>query len=497
MKQFCLLFILLLSLSLLGAQTEMPFGDLRHSSRDAGGNIHLRWQDLTGGAVPTQSYYSTDGGDWQEAANTEHSPGIREALVPYEFGQLQRHRLRAEMDYMGQNVAYLHPAFLAEDTFPPATGSMAWIGTDATGDSVTVYSPDLDFTSSWFACSDTKFYAALENVSGSFPTMNSLTSYNAWAATLVNPETAIDSVAYAMIYTFNIPGVIAPGLYKISMDLSGTPYFEQIGSIQSQVIGGKLCLACDISDITGDPQFGDWPSFSKTLVFTGISLMVDIDLVYQDVQFGVGDYSSIGALYFEDNSYECAQNTLPQFSNLSFDYATLGFSFDYYDADSDFPLMMQIQPSSGGLAIEPQPLGHDYSQPVHYQAQLPALPFAGTLVFSDNGIDLIQEELYFVGIEDETLPPARLDCRMPNPLSHSSAPFRLTFSGLGKELLEVDVFNLRGQKLGNIFSAGVQAPEFEFSWNGRIAGKRIAEGLYILRLRQGANVLNRKFSIKN
>ncbi|MGC9362532.1 MAG: T9SS type A sorting domain-containing protein, partial [Candidatus Syntrophosphaera sp.] len=252
MKHILLIFTIIFSFSLLAAQVDMPFGDLRHSSRDSAGNIHLRWQDLTCGAVPTQSYYSTNGGDWQEAANTEHSTGIREALVPYEFGQFQRHRLRVEMEVMEESVAYLNPAYLAEDAFPPSTGSMAWIGTDATGDSMTVYSPNLDFTSTWFACSDTKFYAALENVSGAFPTINSLTSYNAWAAAIVNPETVADSIGYAMIYTFNMPGVIAPGLYKIGMDFSGTPYFEQIGSIQSQVSGGKLFLACDITDITAD-----------------------------------------------------------------------------------------------------------------------------------------------------------------------------------------------------------------------------------------------------
>lgn len=495
MKHILLIFTIIFSFSLLAAQVEMPFGDLRHSSRDSAGNIHLRWQDLTGGAVPTQSYYSTNGGDWQEAANTQHSPVVREALVPYEFGQFQRHRLRVEMEVMGQNAAYLHPAWLAEDAFPPSTGSMAWIGADATGDSMTVYSPNLDFTSTWFACSDTKFYAALENVSGAFPTMNSLTSYNAWAAAIVNPETVADSIGYAMIYTFNIPGVISPGLYKIGMDFSGTPYFEQIGSIQSQVSGGKLFLACDIGDITADPQFGDWPNFSKTLVLSGISLMVDIDLVNQDVQFGIGDYSTPGMLYFEDNSYEAAQNTLPQCDNLSFDHGTLQFSFDYFDADADFPLTIQIQPSSGGEAIEPQPLGHDYSQSVHYLAQIPALPFEGTLVFSDNGIDFVQEPLSFVGLEDGLLPPARLDCQMPNPLSHGSAPFKLAFSGLARGALEVQIFNLRGQKLGTLLSTSANTPQLDHLWDGRISGRRLPGGVYILRLRQGGDVLKRKFSI--
>ncbi|MBW6513190.1 MAG: T9SS C-terminal target domain-containing protein [Candidatus Syntrophosphaera sp.] len=495
MKQTILaLFILALG-SMLCAQLTMPFSDIRHSSRDESGNVHLRWQDLSIGTVPTQSYSSINAGPWQEITNAEYAAGTREALVPYEFGQSLRYRLRMEMGYMDESVAYMHPAYLDADTFPPQTDRMAHIGTDATGDSVMVYAQNLDLTDSWFACGPTRFYSTLANVTGLFPTMNTLTSYNVYATTIVNPEALADSVAFAMIHTFSIPGVVSSGLYKLGMDSTGMPTFARIGDIQSQVSGGKLHLACNISDLANDPQFGAWPNYSNTLMVSSLTILVNIDLMTLEPEFGFADYSTPGALLFEDNVYQVFQNTLPQHTNGSFDPDTLLYSFDYVDLDEDFPLVMEIE-LPGGQILEPQATAYDYGQPVHYVTQFPYLPFQGTLRFSDNGLDFVTVDLTYVSYADETMPAAKLHCRMPNPL-RGSGPFELRFSGLVRAPLRVGVFNLRGQNLGEIHSAPVTAPEFQLSWDGRVSGTRLAEGVYFLRMRQGSTVQNRKFIIIN
>jgi len=498
MKQFILIAILAGSLSLLSAQISMPFGNIRHSSRDASGDLHLRWEDLSGGSIPTQCYYSANGAAWQEVSPSEYSPGTLQALVPYEFGQMLRYRLRVAMEYMGESVAYLQPAYRDSDSFPLPTAQMALIGTDASGDSVMVYAPSLDLTDTWFACSENKFYSALANVSGSFPTMNSLTSYNIYATTIMNPEALSDSVAYALIHTFSIPGVVSSGLYKLGMDSTGTPTFAQIGSIQSQASGGVLQLACNISDLVNDPQFGDWPNNSHTLMVSSLTMRVEIDLMNLEPSFGLGDYSTLGALLFQDNRYQVVQNTLPEHANFLFGPGPQTISVEYFDADGDFPLVAEfevINPSYQLVELYPQSL--DFSQSVYFTGQYSNYINAGYLRFSDNGYDLVETLYNNVSIQEDAPPRPVLSCQMPNPLLRGSAPFRLEFYGLDKGPLRVSVYDLRGRKLRNIHEAAVSSPEHSFDWDGRVSGQRLAEGVYFLRLSQGNAANTRKFIIIN
>ncbi len=44
--------VILVSITaLLMAQYEIPFGNIRHSSIDENGYIHLRWEDFSGGTL--------------------------------------------------------------------------------------------------------------------------------------------------------------------------------------------------------------------------------------------------------------------------------------------------------------------------------------------------------------------------------------------------------------------------------------------------------------
>ena len=200
MKNTFFLFAFLLLASLLAAQELNPYMNMMHSSRCADGNLKVRWDDITGNFLGTQCFYSTNGGNWQNAA-VEQLEGLQlQALVPYNWGNVLRYRLRTELTYMNETLVYMQTPFLNADAFPPGYNAMGLIGTDATGDSITVYDDILDFTDSWCAATPNKLYSALANVAGSFPTMNSLTSYNVYATVIANPETVADTLAYAMLY---------------------------------------------------------------------------------------------------------------------------------------------------------------------------------------------------------------------------------------------------------------------------------------------------------
>lgn len=494
MKHISITLAFLLLIALLGAQELMPFGNLRHSSRCADGNLRLRWDDFSGGMVLPECYYRANGGAWQAAAAEPYADGVAQALVPYEFGQVLRYRLRLALEYMGESVAYMQPAFWDDDAFPPQAANMALIGTDATGDSVMVYATNLDLTDTFFAATDNKFYSALANVANSFPTMNSLTSYNFWATTIANPEALADSVVFALVYTFNIPGLISPGLYKLGMDSTGTPTFARVGNIQSQVSGGKLYLACNLADLTGDPDFGIWPNAFNALMVTSLSMKIDIDLQTMQPEFGFGDYSSVGMLEFTDYRYQVSQNTLPQYLNFELPQNPPVLSVDYLDADGDFPLIAEFQVEKPVVdTVQLTPNSQDYSQIVNYTTQFSYNPMIATLRFSDNGIDIVEYD-YLIG---DAPPPGasvpQLSCAMPNPLGPGSN--LITLSGLEKGPLEVGIFNLRGQKLAELYQGIAVQPELQLNFSGAVNGIRLGSGIYFLKLRHNGRVVLHRFVI--
>ena len=257
-----ILWLLLILCAALSAQETMPFGVVDHSAVCADGFMRLQWTDLTGGANPIACFYSINNGAWVEAA-----PGSMpnsEALVPYQYGQLLRYRLHTLMEYEGESIAFMNAAYLGADAFPPTLDRMGLVGTDPTGDSLMVYALPLDLTSAYNAITPAKIYISLGNASNAFPTFVSLNSYNAYMTMVMNPAGS-QEVSYALLYTFNIPGLISPGLYKLGVDAEQNPTFTRLGNIQSTVSGGKPYMACNIADLTADPDFGAWPNDQNML----------------------------------------------------------------------------------------------------------------------------------------------------------------------------------------------------------------------------------------
>ncbi|HOY85376.1 MAG TPA: T9SS type A sorting domain-containing protein [Candidatus Syntrophosphaera sp.] len=493
MKTKLILCLLLLAATLLGAQLLNPYQNMVHSSRCADGNLRLRWQDPTGLGMDTQCWYNAGGNGWQQAPTGVYSDVQMQALLPYEFGQNLRYRLRTELVLMEENLVYMHTPYLGSELFPPSVSNLGQIGTDAVGDSVTTYAPNLDLTESWFGATPTKLYSALANVPNSFPTLNSVFSYNVYMTTLSNPDTVVDTLSYAMIYSFYIADVIQPGLYKLRLGDAGLPSFTRIGNIQTMVLGGKLYMACDLADLTNDPDFGAWPNSVNALVAASLTMKLSIDPNTYALDYGIGDYSTPGILFFEDHSYQVAENTLPQCSNYWFDLMSHTFSFDYYDAEGDFPLQMELVLPDLQV-LEPLPLSHDFSQPVSYSVQLPGIPDFATLRWSDNAIDIPEYLHWFVGTDDDLLPAAELSCRLPNPL-RCGDPFTISLAGLSRETLSVRVYNLRGQKLGTLYEGSVAQAGLDLPWNGTLNGTGLDSGVYFLRIAQGGRLAVQRFVI--
>lgn len=493
MRRYLLLLALLLGICLLNAQQINLWQNFRHSSRDAEGNIHIRWDNLGAEYLNLEFYAKSGSGDWQSHPVTHLSGVSSVASVPFEWNTPLTWRLRSEQSYQGVGAAMLHPAWLSEDSFPPSIDDLAFIGSDVFGDSVTVYAPHLDLGDTWVGCSDEKIYFAMQNYTGSFPVMNSFTSYNAYGCAIANPESALsDSTAYAMIYG-NIIGLISPGLYKIGITENFTPTFNRIGNIQSTVSEGKLFLACNLSDLTNDPSFGTWPNYSNSLAFTALTMKLDIDLANLEPQMGLGDYSMPGVVVFEKLVHEAAGNTLPVITEFQVENNIV--SCFYQDEEGDYPLVCEFVNQLGEVT-ELLTITHDYVNGVYCAGTCSAETKRGTLQVSDNNIDFQSFDIEIVPNDDYLLPVAALACNINNPISSGSA-LKIKLSNLQAEELKVQVYNIRGQKVWTWSGYPAGDKDVILSWDTLVKGKPAPAGVYLLKVQTASAELVKKFSIFN
>jgi hypothetical protein len=478
-----LLLILVFCIFALSAQDVTPWQYVRHSAVDNNSRVHVRFnsaQDVTGG----YELYGWINNSWYQMPLTSPEPMVYEALLPHSAGQTHKYRLRTSYEIEGQTIVAVNPGFLSADTYPPALANLGYISDDPVGDSVTVYHPSLDITGNWFGWSNNKLFTAMSNVSNTFPTFNSLTSYNLYFAGIANTATALlDSSVYAMLYTFNIPGVISPGLYKLGINMADTTVvYQYLGPIQSQVVGGKLMLACDIASLTADPSFGTWPPLFNSLGFMAGSMRIDIDLGTMTPSFGIGDMSAIAQLIFEAYSYTPAVNNLPTISDVA--EASNYVQFTYFDADQDFPLTAQIT-YDGTQVMDFIPSTPDFAQPVVMTAYNPGNWASAIIDVSDNNIDIVYHVLG-TSNQDEVLPSVPV-CRVyPNPFNPRTGNLNIELSGIRTKATRAGIYNLKGQLVKELDVANL-------AWDGSNGNNHpVRDGIYLLKISHNNQNLNRK-----
>lgn len=449
MRLTILLSILLVAVCLMSAQDLTPWQYVRHSAVDNNGVVHVRFNGNPD-ILNAYQFLNWQNNAWTEQTLTNPEPLVYEALLPAAMGQTLKYRLRTSYEAIGESITAVNPAFLDSDAFPPALNALGYIADDPAGDSINVYHPNLDITGNWFGYTDTKLYCAVSNASNLFPAMNSFTSYNMYYAGLASSTSAVaDSTFYAMIYTFNIPGVISPGLYKLGINPADTTVvYEYLTPIQTIVSGGKLFLSCNISDLTADPEFGNWPPEYNSLGFMSGSIRIEIDTSTLIPSFGIGDLSGIAQLIFENHSYTIGQNALPVISNsaITGPAGAHVLSFTYSDADGDFPLTAHHYLNDPGTAVNFIPSSLDFSQPVNMNAYIGSIEyeFQTMIRVSDNNMDFVTDWL-FVSNEDEIQPPATAVKIYPNPFNPAAGLLNIEFSDDNKDVLTGGIYNLKGQ----------------------------------------------------
>lgn len=217
------------------------------------------------------------------------------------------------------------------DIFPVPDYLMADMGADPTGDAVGAAGSWLDVTHAYVGYSDTKLYVSLQNNGGGFPTNQGLFTYFLYTVGIVDPNTT-DSVAYVLVYA-SVPTLFSPGLYVLDATDSS---FTQIGSISTNISGNRLNMSCNISDLTAQPSWSDWPPPAG---FIGVA---PVTATANFTNLSTNDFGKTGVFIPASHLLDFNEtDNAPSLSNASVSLLgedTVSASITYTDIDGHLPI---------------------------------------------------------------------------------------------------------------------------------------------------------------
>jgi hypothetical protein len=434
----------------------------------------------------------SDSGNWTEMPMTNLENLTYQTTVPYTVGQDFHYLMKARRD----SLVWLTPAKITSTTFPPAVNSMSFIGSDPVGDSNVLNDNNLDITGTYFGYSDTKFYAAIENISGTYPTITGLAGFNVYACGLLNPEAALaDSTLFAMVYV-NVPFLYSTGIYKIKLSLTDFQ-FSRVGNATAQVSNGKLFMSCNISDLTSQAEFGAWPNTTHILGFDVATIQAGI--AGTSLVPTIADWGPFTTFSFEDYVVPAYTNHLPVLSNayLTFNGIQNVLTVTYSDEDSDFPLLSIVQLDNNQTS-QLTTLFPDFSAPVEFTCFVPASGWnTGSIQFSDNETDFSTLPISLTANQDSTIPSPIVFHIFPNPFSlRSKSDIEFQFTKQQNDTSELAIYNIKGQIVKHLEALNCKAGENHISWNCKDElGKYVSPGIYISQLNSNSHSITHKFLV--
>ena len=374
------------------------------------------------------------------------------------------------------------------DLFPPPDNYMIEVCQEETGDQTG--SPFLDLIEFWGSYSDNKFYFTLNNNDTEWPlyeTFSFLPPWYVYMVGLINPETE-DSVGYALVYA-DIPPFggysgLQTGLYK--GDLADSSY-EQIGNIQAQVSNGKLYLACDIDDLTSDPQFGPWPNSYGCLGIDGITATINVDPFIT-----LNDSTPPVLFYPTHEERTISVNAPPQLSDLSYisEDDSITFFITYTDTDNNLPPVHNIVIDDAAVLVM-IPQDHSYGTGSLFALTIPAsqINSHAQAHFNDGEYDVQSNTLYITSTDEDPSFPFSSIVISPNPFRTSVNISFYTEKPLQK--LRCIITNIKGQTVAKLDCEQNVSGTYTFEWSGCYRyGSKAANGIYLCNILDGNRFIN-------
>ncbi len=351
---------------------------------------------------------------------------------------------------------------------------------------------NLDLVECRVSFSGTKIFAALKNAGGGFPVSQGLTFFG-YLLAIADPAQADPDTVFALMQTLNQPGVIAPGLYKITG--SGFGDLAKIGNITVQEFAAEntLLLSCNLADLTADPYFMSWYDPADPAI--GVAGFTQrITLLGGAVE---ADRTPGGQCWLRELAIAPAANQLPALEGLSFEGSGAGAyaQLTYSDPNGDCPVAAEIV-FDGGIPYPMRPQTLDYGSPVIYRSAEGIEPLANNswsravARFSDNISDTVTAEAATTGVDGERgMPPIRAFAS-PNPFGAFVA---IEIEASTEECVRVAIFDVRGALVRTLANGVAGTGVRRLVWDGRDErGLPCASGLYFCRISSPREAITQK-----
>jgi hypothetical protein len=238
------------------------------------------------------------------------------------------------------------------------------LASDQTGDDVLALA-NLDILEAKIAFSETRLFYALKCNTMTYPVSSGLTFYS-YMGIITNPaaDSGSNPIVFGLMNTVNAPGIITPGLYKITG--TSTSDLILIGSLDVTVddLTGVLTLSCLLSDLHNDPDFSSWFDPSNPLVATQ-AMTSRITLTSGNQ---VSDTTAGCDVLLQPLLINFANSFAPVVSNPVFTWenGTLTAQVTYSDADQNPAQLSQVSIDSGS-AVQMSPVDlAGFEQPVSF-----------------------------------------------------------------------------------------------------------------------------------
>jgi hypothetical protein len=475
MKRILILSVLSLIVLIMNAQEINLWQGFRHSAVTPSNRIHLKWEGVSNPFDSLKVIYKHN-----NLLNTLPVSPLNvlnyECSIPVPDYDAPSVAFSSLSDYYG----VLTPLKINSNNFIPSV--MVKASNDSLNEAVLAGDTKLDIISYHFAYSNDQFAAGIKNSIGNYPAYGSLVGpYYIYGVGFLNPENIMDSTAYAMINA-NLIGIITPGLYKIrvsnleelqNIDLSA---IQRVGDISSATTENMLIMKCNWSTLTNDEDFGNWPSYSKSLLT--IPFIMKIPSISNMTP--VGDTGAPTVINFCDLSLNLAQNTLPVMSNPIVSEAgdmTL-VRVTYNDQQGNFPLIAKFTVEDVDYTMMPETF--DFQNPVIFSTIVPNQSWViGECAFSDDSLNVVNYTISNTVSADHMIETGISVRIYPNPVT--SAKRSLNFEVKGTDpIRKVSLYNIKGQKI-------VEYPPIQKTNKMNISlenhnGDQLASGVYFVKV---------------
>jgi len=389
--------------------------------------------------------------------------------------------------------------------FPPPENWLTQLCPESEDDAVNAMGkPFLELTDLQVSYSEDKFIFSLDNADNEWPFYDWIPAIPPWyvyAIGLKNPED-LDSTGYAIIYADipdfgSFPGV-GIGLYK--GDLVDSSY-SQIGTVNHTVDQGDLYLACNISDLTTDPDFGPWPNSSGSILTVTAVMTISIDGT--EPSFTLND-NSHPTLFFPENVHDIANDTtLPQLSDLT--YQTMAdsfvFSITYTDAGNNLPTVRKLVSDNSEFSMHSS--DHYYADGSEFSAVISIGEFNDGPVYAqfNDGINSVISNTLVIDNIDYTNASQNIKTKIsPNPFwDNVNISFSFETRKNITNISDMKIYNLRGRLIKVIENKNnIKENVYEFSWDGSSKNNEtVKSGIYFYKIEIDGTIKTEKLILFN